>query len=774
MKKFLFTFFAIVIVAGANAQKPEAVALKSTVIVDGVLDEPVWQQAVKYKIDSVYKNESIEDSADCSGFFQVAWNEHGIYVAVTVTDDSTNVTGPQGPDWAWDMVEIYFDMNIGKLEDGRGTQEGMGHYQVAGHAKDGINGWRESSYFAYKTDGSNYIKEAFASWTDLADSAGFVQNPVNSIMDTLAIGLDVYIVDNDRDSTASGRNFRDRLVWTNWGEVTETWDNADDAGILKFDTTSVAGVDNEYVTVSKKIKGLPLNIDGVLDENVWATAPKYKIAQVYKGEEIAGGADDCSGYFQTLWTNEGIYVGVTVTDDSTNVTGPQGPDWARDMVEIYFDMNVGKLKDGRGTQEGMGHYQVAGLAKDGINTWGAGSKFAYKTDGSNYVKETFVKWTDLKDSAGVVQTPVDAIGFDVYIVDNDRDSTASGRNFRDRLVWANWGEVTETWDNADDGGIMKFNMAAAIENSAMLTINKVTGDTIIADGKLDESIWDSLPKIQIDQVYKGEKITGGAADCSGYFQIAWNDNGIYVAVNVTDDSTNVTGPQGPDWAQDMVEIYFDMNVGNLDDGLGTQESQGHYQVAGLAKDGINSWGAGSKFAYLTDGSNYVKEAFVRWADLKNVDGDTIAPKNNMQLGFDVYIVDNDRDSTASGRNFRDRLVWANWGDITETWDNADDAGIIKLSTNEIENVYDYVPPVFISDIQSVGSAVVYPNPVKDILNIGNVSEKVVVSIFSIEGKKLMQSKEGATSINISSLQNGIYLVRISDQNMETIKRIIVQ
>jgi hypothetical protein len=702
------------------------------------------------------------------------FNLKPIYVAVTVTDDSTNVTGPQGPDWAWDMVEIYFDMNVGDLNDSLGAGAGgnSGHLQNAGHAIDGINNWRSHSTFAYKTDGSNYVKELFASWKDLPDRDGNIHAPA----DTLEIGFDIYIIDNDRDSAAMDRNFRDRLVWANDGETAENWGNMNDAGILKFDLDPASAVENEFIAVALPMKGVPPTIDGNLNEAIWAKAPKYNISQVFNGENIDG-PEDCSGYFQVLWNYEGIYIAVTVTDDSTNVSGPQGPDWAWDMVEIYFDMNVGDLKDtlGAGAGGNSGHLQNAGHAIDGINNWRSHSTFAYKTDGSNYVKELFASWKDLPDRDGNIHAPADTleIGFDVYIIDNDRDSAAMDRNFRDRLVWANWGEVAENWGNMNDAGIMRFNMEPAIVNSTPLTVSKVTGDTIVIDGNLEESIWSDLPMIQIAQVYKGESIDG-PTDCSGYFQIAWNDDGLYVAVSVTDDSTNVSGPQGPDWAWDMVEMYFNMNVGNLKDGSGAGGADnGLHQIAGHAIDGIYNWGSSSSYAYKTDGSNYIKETFASWSDLVNSEAEIVSPANNLELGFDVYIIDNDRDSAAMDRNFRDRLVWANWGDLDENWGNMNDAGVIKLSTQEIVNEY-IISSIVTEKLSSSGNAIVYPNPARDVLYLRNVSENVVATIFSIDGKILMQSKVGATSMNISSLHKGIYLIRISDQKEETIRRFVVQ
>jgi hypothetical protein len=106
----------------------------------------------KLTLNKYIKAKKLKKIKDCSGYFQSVWNENGIYIAVTVTDDSTNVTGPQGANWAWDMVEIYFDANVGNLKDGRGPQERLGHYQIAGLAIDGTSKWGKSSVVSYLTN----------------------------------------------------------------------------------------------------------------------------------------------------------------------------------------------------------------------------------------------------------------------------------------------------------------------------------------------------------------------------------------------------------------------------------------------------------------------------------------------------------------------------------------------------------------------------------------------------------------------------------------------
>ena len=60
-----------------------------------------------------------------------------------------------------------------------------------------------------------------------------------------------------------------------------------------------------------------------------------------------------------------------------------------------------------------------------------------------------------------------------------------------------------------------------------------------------------------------------------------------------------------------------------------------------------------------------------------------------------------------------------------------------------------------ADIES--QITVYPNPAQDVLYINSAMEKVDIIIYSIEGKQLLSST--SKSIDISTLQNGIYLLK---------------
>ena len=66
----------------------------------------------------------------------------------------------------------------------------------------------------------------------------------------------------------------------------------------------------------------------------------------------------------------------------------------------------------------------------------------------------------------------------------------------------------------------------------------------------------------------------------------------------------------------------------------------------------------------------------------------------------------------------------------------------------------------------------YPNPTNDVLNLKNSQNIDTVSLFDLIGKNILSQTINATysQVDISSLQNGIYLMKIlSDQKEKTIK-----
>src|SRR5688572_3825548 len=73
---------------GTAPQPPLAVArADGQVTLDGRLDEPVWQQATTLEVP-VRLYETPPSSEDLAAVARIFWNDSGLYVAATVTDDT--------------------------------------------------------------------------------------------------------------------------------------------------------------------------------------------------------------------------------------------------------------------------------------------------------------------------------------------------------------------------------------------------------------------------------------------------------------------------------------------------------------------------------------------------------------------------------------------------------------------------------------------------------------------------------------------------------------
>jgi hypothetical protein len=69
-------------------------------------------------------------------------------------------------------------------------------------------------------------------------------------------------------------------------------------------------------------------------------------------------------------------------------------------------------------------------------------------------------------------------------------------------------------------------------------------------------------------------------------------------------------------------------------------------------------------------------------------------------------------------------------------------------------------------------AIVYPNPTKGLLNIGN-ADLNKIEVYDISGKKLAEF-EPVTQIDLSSLSKGIYLIKLLSDEGVLIDKIIIE
>ena len=100
------------------------------------------------------------------------------------------------------------------------------------------------------------------------------------------------------------------------------------------------------------------------------------------------------------------------------------------------------------------------------------------------------------------------------------------------------------------------------------------------------------------------------------------------------------------------------------------------------------------------------------------------------------------------------------GDLTvpvKVTDGVDSSNTVNMTINISSTGFD--------DINN-SSISIYPNPVKNIINV-NYDKEFSMEIFNIFGEKIIMSKQ--TKTNVSNLPTGIYIIIIKDKENKLIK-----
>jgi hypothetical protein len=64
----------------------------------------------------------------------------------------------------------------------------------------------------------------------------------------------------------------------------------------------------------------------------------------------------------------------------------------------------------------------------------------------------------------------------------------------------------------------------------------------------------------------------------------------------------------------------------------------------------------------------------------------------------------------------------------------------------------------------------FPNPVKDVLNIKMNDDLSQAIIYNLQGQKVIEST--TKQINVSNLENGVYFIKVNSEGKNATKRFI--
>ncbi|MES2139916.1 MAG: T9SS type A sorting domain-containing protein [Bacteroidota bacterium] len=112
-------------------------------------------------------------------------------------------------------------------------------------------------------------------------------------------------------------------------------------------------------------------------------------------------------------------------------------------------------------------------------------------------------------------------------------------------------------------------------------------------------------------------------------------------------------------------------------------------------------------------------------------------------------------------NTQDKIFY----NVTGSWNNSPFAG--SLMMHPVFGIADYYAGIDSPDSKNKNTISVYPNPANDKLyinlNSDNGSEKITYSIIDLYGRAVLENKsDSAEYIDISSLAEGVYFIRIVD------------
>ena len=195
----------------------------------------------------------------------------------------------------------------------------------------------------------------------------------------------------------------------------------------------------------------------------------------------------------------------------------------------------------------------------------------------------------------------------------------------------------------------------------------------VIDGDLGE--WaETTPYLSTHPVYTAPN-WDGTADLAATWHIGWDDNNLYLGVNVVDDVHVQTQTGNQIFKGDNVDLQLDVDrSGDWGDGLNVDDYQINLSPGNFANlppsafrfaatpDGgsIDAPGHNIQIAAQQQSDGYTLEAAIPWQDLN------VVPSIGLILGAALNVSDNDTPGTAVQEYFLSTSATRKWGDPT-TW-----------------------------------------------------------------------------------------------------------
>jgi hypothetical protein len=540
-------------------------------------------------------------------------------------------------------------------------------------------------------------------------------------------------------------------------------------------------------------------IDGVQDA-VWMTVD-WNMQQIYNVGDpptATSGADSgagLTGMSKAMWDNTNIYILVYSVDDIITEI-PANANWNQDAIELYFDGDNSKIKDGVSPDPGGG--LAPGDWQFTIPHWYKGTESQKHLLAFGSLDSTGVEFAiqDVSDTQGYpgwmleVKIPLANLGIDGVantkigweVQQDESDLASAGRQSMSK--W--WSNSNNSWTDASLWGTA---VLSGREVDSTLVINK-TNQQIAIDGVMDAAYANAYQATtNLSRV--GDPPGADAADTDpmfgGFVTVypLYDATNFYAFFDVNDAIlTNVRANAG--WNQDAVEIYFDGDNSKIKDGVSPDPGGGlapgdfqytiqndYKNLQASKKDSLKTAifgataGPNADF-FIKDKAQggYTVELKIALADI------SIDPAIGQKIGFEFQL-DNSNDATAGRQGM---LKW--WHNSNNSWTDASLWGTASLGPLVTSGVSKNNPTV-VTDYQLQQN---YPNPFNPSTQITYSvpkNERVKLSVYNLLGSEVavlvnrtMAAGSYTVPFSAQNLTSGVYFYKLEAGNTLLVKKMM--
>ena len=341
--------------------------------------------------------------------------------------------------------------------------------------------------------------------------------------------------------------------------------------------------------------------------------------------------------------------------------------------------------------------------------------------------------------------------------------------------------------------VVVFGLAVFAQDTETYTALKVTGDNVpVIDGTID-AIWDNVQIVPLEKVPEQggvvhSNITVPNPEPDDYyaeFGLLWDEDGLYALFRVVDDvlvifedyDTGNDTPADKWWVDDNINLLFSKNLLNnsftqwefaWQPGIDQEEklSSDDWLNAALIDISLVS------SAWYQNGTTWTLETFISWDAFD--DGNAVITPD-----MDIFLEARARDDDDMVENdpWETMFQWSTTNYDIET--NGEGFGTVTLSSTEVT-----APEAIRDMLNDPLEAQLVPNYSGGITSLRLSLDKpgeVSITVYGISGKRVNGfvldnriAGEQSIPLDLSSLQQGVYLIHVNSGNNSSVLKYIKQ